>query len=139
MTRKRLEKERKDKLKIRKLAVKPLRFINQAQTEFNAYASAGATPTSHASAVDATTPANTTLGITAPLGAIQSCALMKMTATSSARSLTTSSASLRRVPPIIAKSGRRFDRLMGPPPKVGKLGRIDYERIRDTYKAKRKH
>ncbi|EJD6707009.1 recombination protein NinG, partial [Serratia marcescens] len=32
------ERERKDKLKIRKLAVKPLRyFINQAQTEFNAY------------------------------------------------------------------------------------------------------
>ncbi|MGJ5856176.1 recombination protein NinG [Serratia sp. G204Y] len=140
--RKRLEeRERKDKLKIRKLAVKPLRyFINQAQTEFNAYIrerdadepciSCGRYHTGQYHAGH-----YRTVGSHPELRFDEDNCHKQCSVCNNFKSANLS----EYRPNLIAKIGQaRFDRLIGPPPKVGKLGRSDYEHIRDTYKAKRK-
>lgn len=135
------EKERKDKLKIRKLAVKPLRyFINQAQTEFNAYIrerdaaepciSCGRHHTGQYHAGH-----YRTVGSHPELRFDEDNCHKQCSVCNNFKSANLS----EYRPNLIAKIGKvRFDRLMGPPPKVGKLTRSDYEQIRDTYKAKRK-
>ncbi|UAN49940.1 recombination protein NinG [Serratia sp. JSRIV002] len=133
------EKERKTKLKIRKLAVKPLRyFINQAQTEFNSYIRER----------DAAEPCIScgryhdgqyhaghyrTVGSNPELRFDEDNCHKQCSACNN--HLSGNLAEYK--PRLIAKIGQaRFDRLVGPPPKVAKPTRSDYEHIRDTYKAK---
>lgn len=135
------EKERKTKLKIRKLAVKPLRyFINQAQTEFNSYIRER----------DAAEPCIScgryhdgqyhaghyrTVGSNPELRFDEDNCHKQCSACNN--HLSGNLAEYK--PRLIVKIGQaRFDRLIGPPPKVAKPTRHDYEHIRDTYKAKRK-
>lgn len=133
------EKERKAKLKIRKLAVKPLRyFINQAQTEFNSYIRER----------DVAEPCIScgryhdgqyhaghyrTVGSNPELRFDEDNCHKQCSACNN--HLSGNLAEYK--PRLIAKIGQaRFDRLVGPPPKVAKPTRSDYEHIRDTYKAK---
>ncbi|WP_337264357.1 MULTISPECIES: recombination protein NinG [unclassified Serratia (in: enterobacteria)] len=135
------EKERKTKLKIRKLAVTPLRhFINKAQTEFNAYIRER----------DAAEPCIScgryhdgqyhaghyrTVGSNPELRFDEDNCHKQCSACNN--HLSGNLAEYK--PRLIAKIGQaRFDRLVGPHPKVARLTRPDYEQIRDTYKAKRK-
>ncbi len=134
------EMEQRDKLKIRKLAVKPLSyFAKQAQTEFNAYIrerDTGDPCISCGRYHDGQYHAGhyRTVGSNPELrfnedNCHRQCAPCNDHLSGNIAAYT---------PNLIAKIGQaRFDALMGPH-EAQRYRREDFERIRDQYKAKRK-